>query len=456
MADKMQQFLRVAQQRPPKREAGERHQDFGEIYEVFATDPAGVQASRCEQCGIPFCHVGCPLHNNIPDWLKLTAEGRIEEAYRLSQSTNSFPEICGRICPQERLCEGNCVLEQSKHGTVTIGAIEKFLTETAFENGWVPAISPRQERDGSVAIIGAGPAGLAAAGELRRKGYRVHVYDRHDRVGGLLVYGIPNFKLDKSVVLRRQRQLADGGVVFHRSFEVGRNASLAELRNRHDAVFIATGLYKARALPLPGSGLSGIVQALDYLIASNRKGFGEHVPAFEDGSLNARGKHVVVLGGGDTAMDCCNTAVRQGALKVTAIELQAEAEMRGSTSERAHARDGGVNFNFRTTAEAFLGDGNVTGVRAVRARFGAPGPDGRRPVETVPGTNFTVEADLVIQALGFGPEDVRTRFGEPDMEVTPMGTIKVDPGQATSLPGVFAGGDIVRGASLVEIGRAHV
>ncbi len=449
MPDKMQQFVRVSQQRPPRREAGERHQDFGEIYEIFDTAPAGTQASRCEQCGIPFCHVGCPLHNNIPDWLKLTAEGRLEEAYRLSQSTNNFPEICGRICPQENLCEGGCVLEQSSHGTVTIGAIEKYLTETAFENGWVRPANPPRERDQSVGIIGAGPAGLAAAEQLRRKGYSVHVYDRHDRIGGLLVYGIPNFKLDKSILLRRTKMLSESGIVFHRSFEVGRSASLAELRQRHDAVFIGTGLYKPRALPLPGSGLGGIHQALEFLIASNRKGFGEDVAAFDDGTLNAKGKHVVVLGGGDTAMDCCNTSVRQGAKSVTAIELQAENEMRGSKAERAHARDGGVTFHFKTTAEAFLGDGIVRGVRAVKARMGAPGPDGRRPIEAVPGTHFTVEADMVIQAMGFGAEDVPTLFGEPDLAVTRWGTLVVDQAQETNLDGVFAGGDIVRGASLV-------
>ena len=449
MPDKMQQFIRVAQERPLKREAGERHMDFGEINEVFQPKPAGTQSSRCEQCGIPFCHVACPLNNNIPDWLKLTAEGRIEDAYRLSQATNNMPEICGRICPQENLCEGACVLEQSSHDAVTIGSVEKYLSETAWDNGWVESPAPESENGLSVGIIGAGPGGMAAAEQLRKKGYSVHVYDRHDRLGGLLTYGIPNFKLDKSVVLRRTKLLGEAGIIFHRNFEVGRHASLAELRQRHDAVFIATGLYKPRALSLPGAGLGGVVQALDFLIASNRKGFGEDVPAFEDGTLDAKGKHVVVLGGGDTAMDCCNTSIRQGAVQVTAIELMAEHEMRGSKSERAHAGDGGTVFHFRTTAEAFLGDGHVSAVRAVRARLSVPDADGKRTLETKPNTSFTAEADMVIQAMGFGAEDVPGLFGEPDLAVSAWGTLVTDEHLMTSLDGVFAGGDIVRGASLV-------
>src|SRR5271163_837418 len=251
----MQRFVALDKTMPDKRAAGARRADFGEIYGEFAAPQAAAQAGRCAQCGVPFCQVHCPLHNNIPDWLKLTAEGRLEEAYELSQATNNMPEICGRICPQDRLCEGNCVIEQSGHGTVTIGAVEKYLSETAWREGGVKPLKPRRLRRQHVAVVGAGPAGLAGAEELRRKGYKVTVYDRHDRAGGLLIYGIPNFKLEKEVVTRRVNRLADGGIVFKLGFEIGRDATLAELQAGHDAVFVATGVYKAREIEAPGVGL---------------------------------------------------------------------------------------------------------------------------------------------------------------------------------------------------------
>ncbi|MGC9270774.1 FAD-dependent oxidoreductase, partial [Acidiphilium sp.] len=315
MTEHMQQFVRLAQQPPAKRGVSERREDFGEIYREF--DPAGAaaQASRCSQCGIPFCQIHCPLGNNIPDWLKLSAEGRLEEAYEISAATNTFPEICGRICPQDRLCEGNCVIEKGFE-SVTIGAVERFITDTAFERGWVKPIRPRRERAASIGIIGAGPAGLAAAEALRRLGYQVAVYDRHDRMGGLLIYGIPGFKLEKPIVERRRLWLEDGGVKFHLNQDIGGALSFATLRNRHAAVLIATGVYKAREITAPGSSLAGIVPALDYLIASNRKGLGDTVPDYESGLLNAAGKRVVVIGGGDTAMDCVRTAIRQDAASV--------------------------------------------------------------------------------------------------------------------------------------------
>ncbi|HWU96681.1 MAG TPA: NAD(P)-dependent oxidoreductase, partial [Sphingomonas sp.] len=344
MAETMLKFVGTAQAYPGKREAELRAEDFREIADRYAVPSAEEQASRCSQCGVPYCSVHCPLHNHIPDWLRLTAEGRLREAYQLSNSTSTMPEICGRICPQDRLCEGNCVIEFSGHGAVTIGSVEKFITDTAWEEGWVEPVAVGPARGQSVGIVGAGPAGLAAAEYLREYGYDVHVYDRHDRAGGLLTYGIPGFKLEKHIVMRRIERLEQGGVVFHLGFEVGREANLDELRKRHTALLIATGVYKARGIQAPGVGATGIVEALDYLTASNRKGFGDAVPAFDDGSLDASGKHVVVIGGGDTAMDCVRTAVRQGATSVKCLYRRDRANMPGSQRETANAEEEGVEF----------------------------------------------------------------------------------------------------------------
>ncbi len=450
MPEKMLKFVNTAMEMPSKRTADERRQDWHEVYGEYARAKAEEQSSRCSQCGIPFCQVHCPLHNNIPDWLKLTAEGRLEEAYEVSSATNNMPEVCGRICPQDRLCEGNCVIEQSGHGTVTIGSVEKYITDTAWEMGWVKPPVPRRERPQSVGIIGGGPGGLATAEELRKKGYQVHVYDRYDRIGGLMIYGIPNFKLEKFVIERRTRLLAEGGIVFHTNFEVGRDASLDELRGRHDAVLIATGVYKARELMAPGSGLRNIVPAMEYLTASNRKGLGDHVPAFEDGSLNATGKNVVVIGGGDTAMDCVRTAVRQGAASVKCLYRRNRANMPGSMREVTNAEEEGVEFVWQAAPEAFLGDDVVRAVRAVRVHLGVPDATGRQAPQLIEGSAFTVDADLVIKALGFDPEDLPHLFGSPDLRVTRWGTVRVDYRSfMTNVDGVFAAGDIVRGASLV-------
>lgn len=450
MAERMLKFVSLGPQMPEKRTAEARRHDFGEIYGEFRRDQAGSQAARCSQCGIPYCQTHCPVQNNIPDWLKLTAEGRLQEAYELSQATNNLPEICGRICPQDRLCEGACVIEQAGHGAVTIGAVEKFITDTAFDMGWVQPTRPRHERSESVGIIGSGPAGLAAADQLRKQGYQVHVYDRHDRAGGLLVYGIPNFKLEKTVVERRVRLAIESGVRFHLGFEVGRDAPLSLLRTRHDAVLIATGVYKARDMQLPGVGLRGVVPALDYLIASNRKGFGDPVPAFDDGTLNAAGKHVVVIGGGDTAMDCVRTAVRQGAKSVKCLYRRDRDNMPGSMREVRHAEEEGVEFVWLAAPKALTGTGQVTGVRATRMRLGPADASGRQAPVPVEDSDFKLKADLVITALGFEPEDLPTLFGAPELTVTRSGTLQVDARTlATSLDGVFAAGDIVRGASLV-------
>jgi glutamate synthase (NADPH/NADH) small chain len=450
MAETMLKFVGTAQAYPGKREAELRAEDFREIADRYAVPSAEEQASRCSQCGVPYCSVHCPLHNHIPDWLRLTAEGRLREAYQLSNSTSTMPEICGRICPQDRLCEGNCVIEFSGHGAVTIGSVEKFITDTAWEEGWVEPVAVGPSRGQSVGIIGAGPAGLAAAEYLREYGYDVHVYDRHDRAGGLLTYGIPGFKLEKQIVMRRIERLEQGGITFHQGFEVGREASLDELRKRHDGILIATGVYKARGIQAPGVGAEGVVEALDYLTASNRKGFGDAVPAFDDGSLDANGKHVVVIGGGDTAMDCVRTAVRQGATSVKCLYRRDRANMPGSQRETANAEEEGVEFVWLSAPEAFDGGDKVTGVRATRMRLGAPDATGRRAPELDPGGAFQLRADLVIKALGFEPEDLPRLFGAAELGVTRWGTLRTD-GRTmmTSLDGVFAAGDIVRGASLV-------
>jgi glutamate synthase (NADPH/NADH) small chain len=399
---------------------------------------------------VPFCQSHCPLHNNIPDWLKLTAEGRLREAYEMSQATNTFPEICGRICPQDRLCEGNCVIEQSGHGTVTIGAVEKYLTDMAFEEDWVDSIEPATERSESVGVIGAGPGGLAAADRLRRMGFQVTVYDRYDRSGGLLVYGIPGFKLEKDVVMLRNEQLEKGGVEFKLNCNIGEDISFDDVRAKHDAVLIATGVYKSRDLGGPGAGLDGIVQAIDYLTASNRKSFGDNVPEFDSGELDAEGKNVVVIGGGDTAMDCVRTAVRQGAKSVKCLYRRDRANMPGSQREVQNAEEEGVQFEWLTAPKGYTGDGSVSGVRAVRMRRGAPDATGRQTPEEVAGSDETLKADLAIKALGFEPEDLPKLWGTDGLEVTRWGTIKADfRTKQTSLPGVYAVGDIVRGASLV-------
>ena len=451
MAERMLKFVTVSRQTPQKRDAVERKGDFHEVYADFIDAKAREQAARCSQCGIPFCQTHCPLHNNIPDWLRMTAEGRLEEAYELSSATSTLPEVCGRICPQDRLCEGSCVIEQSGWGTVTIGSVERYITDKAWEMGWVKPIRPVRERAQSVGIIGAGPGGLAAADVLRGQGYKVTVYDRYDRAGGLLIYGIPGFKLEKDVVERRTERLAEGGVEFVTNFEVGRDGSLADLRAKHDAVLIATGVYKARDLAVPGVGSQGVAAALDYLIASNRVGLGDTVPAYESGELNAAGKDVVVIGGGDTAMDCVRTAVRQGAKSVTCLYRRDRANMPGSMREVSNAEEEGVVFEWLAAPRAVMGDASgVSGVRAARMRLGPPDATGRQSPEEVEGADFDLPAQLVIKALGFDPEDLPTLFGEPALKVSRWGTIRCDlKNQMTNLDGVFGAGDIVRGASLV-------
>ena len=450
----MLKFTDLDQQYPDKRSANERKADFGEVYENFIKSNAKEQSSRCSQCGVPYCTVHCPLHNHIPDWLKLAAEDRLEEAYSISSSTNNMPEICGRICPQDRLCEGNCVIEQSGHGSVTIGSVEKYITDKAFEEGWIKPLSidPKIEKDLSVGIIGAGPAGLAAAEELRKKGYKVHLYDRHDRAGGLLIYGIPNFKLEKDIVERRMSYLENSGINFHLNINIGQDITFQDLRNKHDAVLIATGVYKARELPIEEK-YENVFPALDYLIASNRKGLGDDVKLFDDGTLNAKDKDVVVIGGGDTAMDCVRTAIRQEARSVKCLYRRDKENMPGSAREVNNAEEEGVEFIWKSLPKDFIGNGKAQEISCVKMSLSDPDEDGRQVPLEVEGSDFKVKSDMVIAALGFSPEELPVLFNEQDLPVTKWGTVRVGfDTMMTSLDGVFAAGDIVRGASLVVWG----
>ena len=450
MKKKMLQFVDLKQETPEKRNTNKRKKDFDEIYNEFISDKAKEQSSRCSQCGVPFCQIHCPLSNNIPAWLKLTAEGRLKEAYEISQSTNNMPEVCGRICPQDRLCEGNCVIEQSGHGTVTIGSIEKYITDTAWENGWVKPVEVKKELKESIGIIGAGPAGMACAEELRKSGYQVTIYDRYDRPGGLLIYGIPNFKLEKFIVERRTDLLKKSGIKFVQNFEVGRDKTLYELKERHDAILIATGVYKAREIDLPGNNLENIFPAMEFLTASNRKGLGDKVTLFDNGTLNAEGKNVVVIGGGDTAMDCVRTSIRQKAKSVKCLYRRDRKNMPGSTREVANAEEEGVEFIWLSSPKSFIGDKKIKEIEVDKMKLGEPDLSGRKKPEIEIGSEFKIPVDLVIKSLGFNPENIPKLFNANELAISKWGTIKIDlKSMQTNLDGVFAAGDIVRGASLV-------
>ena len=446
----MLKFVNVDQETPIKRNTDGRKKDFNEIYDQYITDKAKEQSSRCSQCGVPFCQIHCPLSNNIPDWLKLTAEGRVQEAYELSQSTNNMPEVCGRICPQDRLCEGNCVIEQSGHGTVTIGSVEKYITDTAWEKGWIKPLQIKNEKNQSIGIIGAGPAGLAAAEQLRKCGYKITIYDRYDRPGGLLIYEIPNFKLEKFVVQRRTKLLDESGIEFIQNFEVGKDSNLEQLRKKHDALLIATGVYKAREINLPGNDLNNIFPAMEFLTASNRKGLGDEVELFDKGVLNAEGKDVVVIGGGDTAMDCVRTSIRQKAKSVKCLYRRDKENMPGSAREVSNAEEEGVEFVWLSSPKKFKGTNKIESLIVDKIQLGDPDESGRRSPKIKEGANFEIKADMVIKALGFDPEDLPNLFDSKELQVSKWGTIKTDfDTMETNLKGVFAAGDIVRGASLV-------
>ncbi len=451
MAEKMLKFVGLKGETPLKSKVSERVKNFFEIYKNYIEPKAKEQSSRCSQCGVPYCQIHCPLSNNIPDWLKLTAEGRLEEAYELSSATNNMPEVCGRICPQDRLCEGNCVIERAGHGTVTIGSIEKFITDHAFENGWIKPFKVKKNLNQSIGIIGAGPAGLAAAEQLRKLGYQIIVYDRYDRPGGLLIYGIPNFKLEKHIVERRTKLLEDSGIKFAQNFEVGKKNTLQDLKEKHDAILIATGVYKAREVEIKGSALKNIFPAMEFLTASNKKGLGDKVKLFDDGTLNAEGKNIVVIGGGDTAMDCVRTAIRQNAKSVKCLYRRDKKNMPGSAREVSNAEEEGVDFNWLTNPKEFIGEkGIVKQVILHKMRLGETDATGRQRPEIVSGSEKKIDADIVIKALGFDPEDIPNLFSEPKLDVSKWGTIKTDlKTMKTNIEGVFAAGDIVRGASLV-------
>ena len=450
MSEKMLKFTNIGQQNPPKREALTRRDDFNEIYSEYIHEKAAEQSSRCSQCGVPFCQIHCPLSNNIPDWLKLTAEGRLEEAYELAQSTNNMPEVCGRICPQDKLCEGNCVIEQSGHGTVTIGSVEKYITENAWNKGWIKPIKVKNEKKQSVGIIGAGPAGLACAEQLRKQGYQVTIYDRYDRSGGLLIYGIPNFKLEKYVVERRTKILEESGIKFVQNFEAGKDSSLDQLREKHDAILIASGVYKPREIEISGSNLENIFPAMDFLTASNRKGLGDKVELFDKGILNSEKKDVVVIGGGDTAMDCVRTSVRQNAKSVKCLYRRDRENMPGSAREIANAEEEGVEFIWLSSPKEFLGTNKIERLIVNKIKLGDPDESGRKKPEIQKDSEFNLKADMIIKALGFDPENLPKLFRSEDLQVTKWGTLKTDfDTMETNLQGVFAAGDIIRGASLV-------
>ena len=449
----MLKFTSINQENPKKTSSKERIKSFKEIYSKYENNIAKEQASRCSQCGIPFCQVHCPLHNHIPDWLKLAAEERLEEAFQISSLTNNMPEICGRICPQDRLCEGNCVIEQSGHGTVTIGSIEKYINDTAWEKGWIKPVIPSAEKKQSVGIIGSGPAGLAAAEELRKNGYKVTIYDRYDRPGGLLIYGIPNFKLEKEIVERRTNRLKESGINFELNCNIGSDILFEDIRSKHSAVLIATGVYKSREINLNKSNFNNVVPALDYLITSNKFGLNDKVDDFSNGRLNANGKNIIVIGGGDTAMDCVRTAIRQGANSVKCLYRRDKTNMPGSQREVENAIEEGVDFKWLTLPTAYLGNGSLKNITTVLMQLGEPDESGRRRPEPKEGTEQKLDADLVIEALGFEPENLPKLFDDENLKVTRWGTLKINyKNMMTSIDGVFAAGDIVRGASLVVWG----
>ena len=443
----MLEFHKKKSKNPSKTEPEKRIKDFQEIYSQFDKNDSIEQSSRCSQCGIPYCQIHCPLNNNIPDWLRYIAEGRLEEAYQVSASTNAFPEVCGRVCPQDRLCEGNCVVEQAGFGAITIGNLEKYLTEIAWEKGWVKNLSSQNQYKQKVAIIGSGPAGMAASAYLIQNGYQVDVFEKNDRAGGLMIYGIPNFKLDKKIVERRTEWLTDSGVVFNLNMEVGKNISFQDLEKDYDAILIATGVYKARQLDIDTSSVNNSIPALDFLIESNRTGLGDS-PS-KNKYLTAKDKHVVVIGGGDTAMDCVRTAIRQQAKEVTCLYRRNKENMPGSAREVLNAEQEGIKFNWLSVPSKIISDSaTATSMTYKVATLGEVDESGRRkPIDT--GVEKQIKSDLIIQALGFEPEDLNHNF-KTNIELTSWKTVKVDFKKfQTSNPKIFAAGDIVRGASLV-------
>ncbi|TDX29900.1 glutamate synthase (NADPH) small subunit [Modicisalibacter xianhensis] len=448
------QFIDVARKDRQKKDARLRVKEFSEIYEPFRPQEATVQAHRCLDCGNPYCEWKCPVHNYIPNWLKLVSQGNILAAAEMSHRTNTLPEVCGRVCPQERLCEGACTLNDG-FGAVTIGSIEKYISETAFAMGWRPDMSKVTWTDKRVAVIGAGPAGLGCADILVRNGVKPVVFDRYPEIGGLITFGIPEFKLEKHVMQRRRAIFEEMGIEFRLNVEIGRDIQFQDLLDEYDAVFMGMGTYKYMEGGFPGEDLPQVHKALDFLIDNINHNLGFNVATDEHVSM--KGRRVVVLGGGDTAMDCNRTSIRQGATSVTCAYRRDEANMPGSKREVASAREEGVEFLFNRQPVAIVGEGKVEGVKLVRTRMGEPDEKGRQRAEVVPGSEEIVPADEVIIAFGFQPSEIAW-FETHDIQVDERGRViakeqaKVDEGKfayQTSNQKVFAGGDMVRGSDLV-------
>ena len=450
MADNLFQFLELPRRMPQPIPTPVRITGWQEIYGGFDAAGAAEQAGRCLDCGNPYCEWKCPVHNYIPNWLALARAGRLFEAATLAHETNPLPEICGRICPQDRLCEGACTLNDG-FGAVTIGAIEKYIVDEAFRQGWRPDLSQVVATGRRVAVVGAGPAGLACADRLARAGIEAHVFDRHPQIGGLVTFGIPTFKLEKQVIETRRGVLEAMGVRFHLGVDVGRDVAFADLVRDFDAVFVGTGAYTPLDGRLPGQDGAGVCLALDYLIANAHRLLSDG--AVSDPILDVAGKRVLVLGGGDTAMDCVRTSVRLGAAQVTCAYRRDEASMPGSRREVANAREEGVEFVFnrQPIAIAHDADGRLQGVRLVQTRLGAPDARGRRVAEAEPGSEALHEADVVILAFGFRPSPAPW-LAEHGVELEDDGRIRIQKSALpyqTSNPKIFAGGDNVRGADLV-------
>lgn len=443
------QFIDVKRIDPEKKPVNERIKEYREIYGNYDAEGAAQQADRCLACGNPYCEWKCPVHNYIPNWLKLISEGNLKEAAELSHRTNSLPEICGRVCPQDRLCEGACTLNDG-FGAVTIGAIERYISDTAFEQGWRPDLSQVEDTGKRVAVIGAGPAGLGCADVLTRNGVKAVVYDRYDEIGGLLTFGIPEFKLEKTVVRKRREVMEEMGIEFRLGVEVGKDIGFQELVDQYDAVFMGMGTYTFMKGGFPGEELPGVYDALPFLISNVRNCLG--LPQDPDDYISMKGHRVVVLGGGDTAMDCNRTSIRQGAKRVTCAYRRDEANMPGSKREVANAKEEGVRFLWNRQPVEIVGDDKVQGVKVVTTQLGAPDERGRRRPEPVPGSEEVIPADRVIIAFGFRPSPGEW-FDEFDIRIDERGRVTAPEKQQykhqTSNPKVFAGGDMVRGSDLV-------
>jgi glutamate synthase (NADPH/NADH) small chain len=443
------EFIDIPRQDPAKKSVEVRIREFREIYGEFDAETAGAQSSRCLECGNPYCEWKCPVHNYIPNWLKLIAEGNLFEAAELSHQTNSLPEVCGRVCPQDRLCEGSCTLNDA-NGAVTIGSIEKYITDEAVKQGWRPDMSGVVETGKRVAIIGAGPAGLGCADVLVRNGVKPVVFDRYPEIGGLLTFGIPEFKLEKSVVRTRRQLLEEMGVEFRLNTTIGQDIPFQQLVDEYDAVFLGMGTYTYMKASIPGEDLPGVYPALDFLISNVNRCQG-YEQAAED-FIDVKDQRVVVLGGGDTAMDCNRTSIRQGAARVTCAYRRDEANMPGSRREVANAKEEGVQFMWNRQPVEIVGADKVEGVKVVRTELGAPDERGRRRPEVVPGSEEIIPADRVLVAFGFRPNP-QPWFADFDIEVDERGRVKAPQGgryqHQTTNPKVFAGGDMVRGSDLV-------